>query len=264
MKKRKEKQLIDNENECLIKNKKEQTKKKKSSSAITIIDTKEVEEIRKLIPNGYFLYSKECIMYAPYGKNYSCDTVGIDIGKVHMAFAGVTKDSSKKLPIFSFIILFSFPKSKSANDTCRFIEEYINNHPDLEWVRRAIHIRVEQQVQLNPKARQIAQGVISCFRTRYLILNTPWKTVTTVHGELKYNIAPKYCEKSRLNPLRLESTSGLKNKSKRKKLSINDCEDLLDLQNEKEMKQFLNVAKQYLCDQLHDITDSMLIAMVNS
>jgi hypothetical protein len=88
-------------------------------------------------------------------------------------------------------------------------------------------------------------------------------SVEYVNGDLKYGVAPIYSEKARQDDLRKLDLSGSKNKPKRKLLGEHDAIALMEMRGDKGAIEFLeNLRKSTGVDQVHDVTDSYLIAAV--
>jgi hypothetical protein len=213
--------------------------------------------------DGYFAASKNYVVYSPFSNpaDRVCDDVGFDIGSNHLGVTGLAGDPTKEDPKVVWEGLLNMP-SKSAHDTSDLIDAALMQEPNLSWIRKARRHRIEQQVRFNPKARQIAGALRSCLRT-YKMARRQTPDVQYVNAELKYGVAPIYCPEARDDPLRKVCITKTKNTSKRKQLGERDAIHLMRKRGDHRAIDFLeNLRRSRGVDQVHDITDSYLIAAV--
>lgn len=207
-------------------------------------------------PTWYLKISENYVIFSPFGKDAPCDTVGVDVGTRHLGLAGIHSDEKRKFPMWTWVALVSFPEANLHTSVDK-ITDTLYEISHFDWLRNANHYRIEQQVQINPKARAMACVLRTLFRVFQKQRNVA-DDVEFVHGELKYAIAPLYSKDARKDPIRKKESSGSRNKPLRKKLGENDAKHLLKENGEKYMLRFLNYLSGY-ADQLHDMTDSYLI-----
>ena len=222
---------------------------------------------------AYYKKTNDYFIYAPFGKDCPCDMIGVDIGTVHLAFVGLKyqDNSNKNFPcVISWICLISIRTSSITQTSDKLINILLNN-VDFEWLRKCTYFRIEEQVQWNKKAQKIAAVLRTCFRCMLILLRNDTKPdVEFVHGECKYLIAPYY--NLRASSIH-EEAKGIKNKSIRKKICVDDFIALMNLNQENEiltlvsylfkpkntrLKKNDNGTIQYL-DKLDDIADAYLI-----
>jgi hypothetical protein len=233
------------------KNTKTKKKKQKKQIDFTLIDIQ--------TKTSYVKATKNYVIFSPYGKDAKADIIGVDIGEIHLAMTGIRRRKGKR-PIVVWFSLFSLP-SKAAHFVVDKVVELIWNNEDFHWIKDAPMHRIELQVGFNPKAQTEACGIRACFESLfYSREETP--NVDYVHGEQKYNIAPKYSEEAREDPIRKMSISGAKGGKYRKQLGVNDSRAIMKLNGDDDKKalRFMKIFEDY-ADQLHDIADSHLIAL---
>lgn len=196
-------------------------------------------------------------MFSPYGKDIDCDVVGVDIGIIRLGIVGIKKFPGETHPRWVWACLLNIP-TKATHFSCDIIDELISTDPNFSWARNAPKHRIELQVQFNHIARQMAQGIRTCFRVN-VMNDDKDPDVQFVHGDKKYSVGPKYCPETRNDPLRSDA-SGSKNTKKRKILGSNDVRALLKMSGkEGRMDRFLDAILKHNVDEF-DLDDAYLIA----
>jgi len=160
-------------------------------------------------------------------------------------------------------------QSSSLNRTLDILNTLLSTELNLEWIRSCPVIRIEQQFQKNKKAQKILICLRTCLRTISMMRGVINPDIEIESAEHKYLVAP-------LLGLRDSSVhqkaSGIKNKSKRKKIAIEDFIQLMELNQENDFLEFINninpskrkkrKKKSYTIttiDKLDDISDAYLI-----
>jgi hypothetical protein len=233
--------------------KKKKRKAPKKNALKQIIDQLEVPESRK--EDWLLIKNERYIIFSPYGEGSPVDTIGIDVGTKHLGITGLHKTEFREYPVVTYVALLSTVE-KTVHENVDYIVDILFNDGNFEWLRRADHFRIEQQMMVNPSARAVSLVLRSLFSVfQYQTLTEV--DVQFVNGNLKYDIAPIYSEESRNDPLR-ENKSGKENTRNRKLIGENDTKELLALNGEKNTLRFFKLLEPFV-DQLHDITDSYLI-----
>lgn len=207
---------------------------------------------------SFLKVEEQYIIFSPYGKDAKADIIGVDIGEIHLAITGIRRRKGKR-PLVVWFSLFSLP-SKASHFVIDKITEILWKNENFGWVREASRHRIELQFQRNTKAQIMAGGIRACFES-LVYAQGRQPNVEYIHADKKYDIAPKYSEEARQDPIRQLNISGAKGGKKRKELGDNDCKALLRLNenDDKKALRFIDIFEDY-ADQLHDIADSYLIA----
>ena len=204
----------------------------------------------------YYKITEDYLVFAPFGKDSPCEVIGIDIGTKHLGIAGLSFSEGRKFPVWTWCCLISVPEPTLHASVDRVVDIILDS-PHLEWFRNTFVHRIEQQMQINPKARAMACVLRTLCRVFSLQAKRP-KNVEFVHGELKYAIAPLYSEAARQDPLRKIYLGGASNTRKRKILGKNDTENLLRENGEKNMLRFIRVFGPHV-DSVFDLCDAYLV-----
>lgn len=205
----------------------------------------------------YLSLCSDYLVFGVYGKDSPCHVVGIDVGSVHLGLVGLCTGEDG-VPILSWFALISHG-GMATQFTCDYVDRLLVTDPVFRWARDARKIRIELQMKVNPRARQIASSLRSVFRTLSLSGDADSEPdVSFVHGNQKYKIAGKYSKEARDDPLRNEILTGAENKEKRKTLGEHDCFALLAVGEESKAMEALYHLRGHL-DQLHDLTDAYLL-----
>lgn len=206
------------------------------------------------------------------------DMVGMDIGKAHTGICGfdcssqeVKGDNKERggWPRVTAIALINAGggRGQAAHFACDVLDELFARDEGMKWVRESDKVYVEQQLPLNPQAKQVAQGIRSglrCLRMAIYPQNNEHKDfVSFVAGQSKYLVAPVVCPERALgDPLRAPGVvlRGHANKPKRKLLGERDAHAILESTNQLDAVKMISGMCEGV-DQIHDVTDAMLIGM---
>lgn len=201
------------------------------------------------------------------------DIVGVDIGKAHTGICGfdctsqVEGERGEKWPKVTAIALINAGggRGKAAHFACDVLDELFARDEGLQWVRESKVAFVEQQLPLNPQAKQVAQGIRSGLRCLRMAGNEQAdpECVTFVAGQSKYTVAPAVCPaRANADPLRAPGVvlRGHANKPKRKLLGERDAHAILDATQQHAATRMITGMCEGV-DQIHDVTDALLIGM---
>ena len=194
------------------------------------------------------------------GSPRNVSVVGVDIGKIHTGICGVDCTSLTKggWPRITAIALVN-GGDKIAHVACDRIDEILVTSGSFKWFRQANATFIEQQLPINPQAKQVAQGLRTMQRTLKLMKGKS-PDVHFVSGQLKYKIAPMIAPKSKDDDLRNRKLSGAKNKPLRKLLGERDVYNIL-LHTEQLDCIHMIASMCKSADQIHDVTDAILVAL---
>lgn len=188
------------------------------------------------------------------------DTTGTDIGKMHNSTAGLDRTNLTKKgnwPKITALVLINTGE-KAAPDACDILDSLMVSD-ELKWVCDSQDFYVEQQLPDNPQAKQVAQGIRSGQRVYRAMKGMPLN-VTSVAGQSKYDIAPVMVPETYNDVLRQTDLRGGKMKPMRKLLGERDVFSILKSTGQIDaLDMIASVCKNV--DQIHDVTDSILIAL---
>lgn len=200
--------------------------------------------------------SKHCIktdsylVYAPFGLDAECQTVGFDIGTIHLGITGMYQDMDGR-KIVTFMALLSF-RAKTVPESCKEFSRILLTDNNFGWFRESQKVRIELQRTIN----QITAMCIQTLAYSQMTYMGQIPDVSYVHGDNKYKIVPLYSTETPQEELRNKPKKTAK---ERKKLGELDAFYLLEKDNQSHAIKFLKVLGTNV-DQIHDICDSYLVA----
>lgn len=228
---------------------------------------KEKTKRKKKLPWSEFAIPKNCklieeekynMFVTEYGREGSCDIVGIDIGYTHLALIGIRKVSNSWK--ITHMAMLNIPKNDKGLIFCQdqMLELFLRD-PNFGWLQKASKINIEGQMQVNPPARCLSFGIRGYFHTE-LFMTKREPDIYFVTPESKYKIAAINCDHCAENPLRTTRMKGEQGRKQRKQLAVEDFECWCKKKELESVAAFIQFGITN-GHQVHDFADSFFIAL---